>query len=200
MDMKTLLRTVILLLLVSGCSKTQSQSQYAAEEVGQPVTIEYAEVFNVRPVEITGHASAASTSSPVGASVGGVGGPAGAYMGNEIGSIWGSGMGAAEQAASDKKGYEYTVVTESHITKTLVQYQNPEDIVFKPGDLVMLQNTGSFHRLLSTANLPAKITKPHLVKIEDESLPPLPPPVIEPPKPEEKKDEKKEEKKDGTAK
>ena len=189
------------MLLVSACSKTQSQSQYASDEVGQPVTIEYAEVFNVRPVDITGRTSSAvSTSSPVGASVGGVGGAAGAYMGNEIGSIWGSSVGVAEQAAADKKGYEYTIVTEGHVTKTLVQYQNPEDVVFKPGDLVMLQSTGSFHRLLSTANLPPKITKPHLLRVEDESLPPLPPPVIAPPKPEEKKEEGKEEKKEAPAK
>ncbi len=199
--MRQLLKSLLLLLLVSACSRTQSQSQYNFDEVGQPITIEYAEVFNVRPVEITGHSSGAATAAPNPlAATGG----ATAYVGNEIGSIWGTGVGAAEQAAADKKGYEYTVVTESHATKTIVQYQNPDDVVFKPGDLVMLQNSGTFHRLLSTDSLPEKIKNPHRIKIEDEPAPPPPPPVVKPPEKTDpppatapKAEEKKEERKEG---
>jgi outer membrane lipoprotein SlyB len=177
--MGKILKCAILLLVVSACSKTQSQSQYSIEEVGQPVTIDYAVVLEVRPVEITQRAVNALNTN-AGAPLTGAGasaGAAGAYMDSQLGSVWGSGVGAAEQAAAtDKKGYEYTVVTESKITKTLVQYQNPQDVVFKPGDLVMLQNTGSFHRLLSTFSIPEKIRKVHLDTIEKEEVDTTPPP------------------------
>lgn len=179
--MRKILQSILLLLLVSACSKTQSQSQYSIEEVGQPVTIDYAIVLEVRPVEITERAvNVLNTNSGAPLTGAGAGaGPAGAYMDTQLGSIWGSGVGAAEQAAAtDKKGYEYTVLTEGKATKTLVQYQNPQDVVFKPNDLVMLQSSGSFHRLLSTVNIPDKIQKAHLKKIEEvetDTTPPVPP-------------------------
>lgn len=182
--MKPFTLYLILALFVSACSKQQSQSEYGLNEVGQLITAEYGIVYNVRLIDITGSTTSASTASPVGATVGGMTGPAGTYVGGEVGSLWGSGMGAAEEAATAKKGYEYTVVTESNVTKTLVQYQNPEDIVFKPGDLVLIQSTGSFHRILSTANLPSKITEAHRLKIENPSSAATTP--TEPPKEEKK--------------
>lgn len=193
--MKHFTLCLLLTLLVAACSKQQSQSEYGLNEVGQLITAEYGIVYNVRMIDITGSTTSASSASPVGATVGGMTGPAGTYVGGEVGSLWGSGVGAAEEAATTKKGYEYTVVTEGNVTKTLVQYQNPEDIVFKPGDLVLIQSTGSFHRILSTANLPPKLTEAHRQKIENPA--PTPPPAAEPKK-DDKKDTPKEEQKPAT--
>lgn len=180
--MKNIITTLVLILMVSACSKVQSQNQYSTDEVGQPINIDYAIILDVRPVQITGRAGGSSGGSPL-SGVGSAAGPAGAYVDTELGNIWGSSVGAAEVAASGKKGYEYTIFTESKATKVIVQYQDPTDIVFKPGDLVMLQNSGSFHRLLSTVDIPAKIKKAHLDKIEDEEIEAAPVPLPPPAKP-----------------
>lgn len=167
--MKAIFTCMFLMLLTVACSKQQSQSEYGINEVGQYISAEYAIVFSVRPVDITGESAttAAAGASPIGASIGGMTGPAGTYVGGELGGLWGSGINAAEEVATEKKGYEYTLVTEGGATKTIVQYQNAKDIVFKPGDLVLVQSTGTFHRVLSTANLPENIKEPHRLKISN---------------------------------
>jgi outer membrane lipoprotein SlyB len=169
--MKYIVTAITVLLLLSGCSKNQSQNEYSFEEVGKAVMLEYAEVLAVKPVAITGHAAGnAAANSPFAGHI-----AEGSYISSEIGTIWGTGQGAVEQAAAEKKGYEYIIVTENNTTKTVVQYLNPDDIVFKPGDLVLLQSTGSFNRLLTTENIPAKIKNPHRRKIEEPQAEPAPP-------------------------
>jgi len=160
--MKKIFTSIILLALVTGCGKDKGQNEYGTDEVGKAVTLEYAVVLAVKAVAITG-----DPSNPKTASVPLAGGMGGSYIGSEIGNLWGTGQGAVEQAAAEKKGYEYIIVTENNSTKTVVQYLNPYDVVFEQGDLVLLQNAGNFHRLISTANLPGKIKNPHRKKIEE---------------------------------
>lgn len=158
-NMKNIVSVVILAALVSACSETPSQHQYNFNEVGQAINIEYALVVGAKQVGITGNAaSGPSLAKP---------NIPGSYIGTEIDGIWETAGAAAKQAQADKKGYEYTVVTEGKATKTIVQYQNPEDIVFSPGEMVMLQETGTFHRLLTTASMPDKILAPHKKKLEE---------------------------------
>lgn len=168
--MKKQLGGLALALLVSACSNTPSQNQYSSNEVGQAITISYAFVVGVKQVDIAGSASG----TPVGAT------PLGStpYIGSQIDGIIQSAGSAAQQAESTRKGYEYTVVTEDKATKTVVQWQNPGDIIFETGDIVMLQDTGTFHRLLPTNDLPKNVLTPHKKKLAElyEDAPPPPPP------------------------
>ncbi|HEU5046897.1 MAG TPA: hypothetical protein VFT64_03555 [Rickettsiales bacterium] len=172
--MKNLLGGVALAVLVSACSNTPSQNQYSSNEVGQAITISYALVVGVKQVDIAGSASGAPIgSTPLGSTP---------YIGSQIDGIIQSAGSAAQQAESTRKGYEYTVVTEDKATKTVVQWQNPGDIIFENGDIVMLQDTGTFHRLLPTSDLPKAVLTPHKKKLEamyDDTPPPSPPPSAE---------------------
>lgn len=162
----------VVLIFLAGCVHNQGQNTYNYNEVGQSSIVEYATVVKVKSVEINGRNTGG------GGLVGGLAGAgAGSYVGNGSGSVWAAGAGAllgiavgsaAEQAAANQKGYEYTIVTEHKSTKTVVQYQNEKDIVFKPGDHVMLQTTGEFQRLLTADDLPEEIKRPKGIKIVDE--------------------------------
>ena len=169
--MKKLLGSMLVLTSLAGCVHNQGQNQYNYNEVGQSAIMEYAAVVKVKPVDITGRNTGGG--ALLGAAAGG---GAGSYMGSGSGSAWTTVGGAvagaviggiAEQEAANQKGFEYTIVTEHKVTKTVVQYQNPKDIVFKPGDRVMLQTTGTFQRLLSTDDLPEQIKRPRGIKVVD---------------------------------
>ena len=159
------------LLLLGACAKNPGQNQYNYNEVGQSTIVEFAQVVAVKPVDITGRNTGAGARA--GALVGGVGGyQAGNGNGQLAATIGGAVAGAIaghmiEQAAADQKGYEYVVVTEHKETKTIVQYQNEKDVVFKQGDRVMVQTKGTYQRVLSTDNLPAEIKRPKGIKIVD---------------------------------
>lgn len=160
-----------LALALTGCVKNPSQNNYSYNEVGQSVIVEFAQIVKVKDVDITGRNT--GTGAAMGATAGGVAGyqfgngngQAGAAIaGVLVGAIAGA---AIEQAAANQKGYEYTVVTEHKETKTIVQYQNPEDVVFKKGDRVMVQTKGTYQRVLSTDDLPTEIKRPKGIRIVD---------------------------------
>lgn len=158
-------------LLLTGCVRNVGQNNYNYKEVGQSVIVEFASVVKAKEVDITGRNTGA------GAVAGGLaGGVAGYQVGNGNGqtaaTIGGAVIGAVaggivEQQLANQKGYEYTVVTEHKKTKTIVQYQNPEDRVFKKGDRVMVQTTGTYQRVLETDDLPDQINRPKGIKIVD---------------------------------
>lgn len=165
---------IILLTCVaflSACNRTPGQNRYNYNEVGQSVIVEFATIVGVKQVDITGHNSGG------GALVGaGVGAGAGSYAGDGSGQVWatlagalvGAAAGAAtEQALKDQKGYEYIVVTEHKQTKTIVQYQNEGDVVFKQGDRVIVQTKGTYQRVLPTDQLPDTIQRPKGINIVD---------------------------------
>jgi outer membrane lipoprotein SlyB len=168
--MKNILLPLLLLALL-GCAKNVSQNNYNYNEVGQSIIVEFAQIVHVKEVDITGRNT--GTGAMIGASAGGATGyqfgngsgqAATAIAGVVIGAIAGS---AIEQAAANQKGYEYVVVTEHKKTKTIVQYQNPEDVVFRVGDRVMIQTKGTYQRVLPTDNLPTEIKRPKGISIID---------------------------------
>ena len=162
---------LLLTLLLASCARNVGQNQYNYNEVGRSVIVEYASVVKVKEVDITGRNT--GTGAALGATAGGA---AGYQMGNGNGqlasTIGGVLVGAvaggiAEQAMANQKGYEYTVVTEHKKTKTIVQYQNEQDRVFKNGDAVMVQTSGTYQRVLSADDLPEQVKRPKGIKIVD---------------------------------
>jgi len=162
---------ILLVLLLSGCTRNLGQNHYNYQEAGQSTIMEYAVVVKAKEVDITGRNTGA------GALAGGTaGGVAGYQVGNGngqlaatlggivIGAVAG---GMAEQAMADQKGYVYTVVTEDRKTKNVLQYQNKEDKVFRKGDKVMIETTGTYQRVLPADDLPDEIKRPKGIKIID---------------------------------
>lgn len=162
---------VAVLPLLAGCNAKNSQNQYDYSEVGKSSVAEFGTVLNVREVEVTGE------NTGTGAAAGGLaGGIAGNSMGDGYGQVTGLVAGAvigavaghvAEQAASDFKALEYTIIKENGKTLTLVQNTKPEEPVFKPGDRVLVQTSGSYQRILSTQAIPTEIARPKGVKFRD---------------------------------
>lgn len=163
--------TILLCLALSACAKNQGQNRYNYNEVGQSTIVEYAVIVKTKEVDITGRNT--GTGAAAGALAGGVGGyQVGNGNGQLAATIGGAVIGAiaggvAEQALADQKGYEYTIVTEDKKTKTVVQNQNKEDQVFKKGDRVMVQTTGTYQRVLPTDDLPDQVKRPKGIKIVD---------------------------------
>lgn len=159
------------LALLTACAADPSQNRYNYNEVGQSTVVDFATVVAVKPVEITGRNT--GTGMLVGATAGGlaanqVGGGSGKTAATVGGVVAGAAVGAiAEQMIADKKGYEYLVVTERKETRTIVQHQAPEDIVFNVGDRVMVQTSGTYQRVLPTTGLPDSVKKPQGIKIVD---------------------------------
>ncbi|WP_201750321.1 hypothetical protein [Tautonia marina] len=164
---------VVLLVAISlaGCAKQQGQNQYRYNEVGQSVLVDFGTIVDVREIDITGRNTGA------GATAGALaGGGAGAYVGDGSGQIWAAAGGAlagaiigaaAEQAAADSKGIEYTVVTEQGKAMTVAQNLNSEDKVLEKGQRVMVQTTGSYQRVLPADHLPEEIKRPKGIKVVD---------------------------------
>jgi outer membrane lipoprotein SlyB len=169
--MKHLLIAVSSLALLTACQADPGQNRYNYNEVGQSVIVEFASIVGVKEVEITGRNTGGGALA--GAAVGA---GAGSYAGSGSGEAWAMAGGAvagavagamAEQALADRKGYEYIVVTEHKATKTIVQYQNPEDRVFRKGERVMVQTKGSYQRVLPTDDLPDTIKRPRGINITE---------------------------------
>jgi len=120
-------------------------------------------VVKVRQIQIQGR------STGLGASAGMIGGSAAGYQfgngGGQLGAVIaglviGGVVGAiAENEAQKSQGYEYIVVTEKKKTKSIVQYQAEGDVVFKKGDRVMVQTSGTFQRVMPTDDLPDSVSK-----------------------------------------
>lgn len=162
---------LLITFALAGCVKNPGQNQYNYNEVGQSTVVEFATVVSVKPVDITGRNTGAGAQA--GAIAGGVGGYqvgngngqlAGAVAGAVVGAVAGH---ALEQAAANQKGYQYVVVTEHKETKTIVQYQDERDVVFKKGSRVMVQTSGSYQRVIPTDDLPDQIHRPKGIKIVD---------------------------------
>lgn len=170
--MKTkLIASLFIATSLTACAKNPSQNTYNYNEVGQSVIVEFARVVAVKEVDIQGRNT--GTGARAGALAGGTGGY---QMGNGNGQVGGLIAGVivgavaghiAEQELANKKGYEYVVVTEHKETKTIVQYQDEKDVVFKNGDRVMVQTKGTYQRVLPTDNLPDQIKPPKGIKIVD---------------------------------
>jgi outer membrane lipoprotein SlyB len=169
--MKQQLIAFTALTLLTACAPNPAQNRYNYNEVGQSAVVDFARVVSVKPVDITGR------NTGTGALAGGTAGAVGGYQlghgngqvattigGALIGAIAGS---VIEQQMANQKGYQYVVVTENKQTKTIVQYQNPDDVVFRKGDRVMLETKGTYQRLLPTDDLPDQIKRPHGIKIVD---------------------------------
>jgi len=171
MKKSSIIFVVALSLMISGCAKQSGQSQYSASDVGQSAIVDFGTVIAVREIGITGKSSGA------GALVGaGVGAGAGSYAGNGSGSAWAMAGGAlagavigaaAEQAAVDSKGMEYTIIKENGQTVTIAQNMNPEDQVIAKGSRVIVQTSGSYQRVLPADNLPEKMKRPKGIKLVD---------------------------------
>jgi len=168
---KTIIALSFGALLLTGCAASQGQNQYKYNEVGQSTIVEFATIIDVREVGITGRNTGG------GAMVGGLAGAgAGSYAGGGSGQAWttiggailGGIAGAAiEQEAADKKGIEYTLVTEGGKPMTIVQNQNAGDKTLSKGERVIVQTTGTYQRVLPAGHLPEAIKRPKGIKIID---------------------------------
>ena len=158
--------------VLSGCQAKNSQNQYDYSEVGKSSVAEFATVVAVREVAVT------AKNTGTGALAGGVaGGVAGNAVGNNgygqvVGLVGGAVVGAvagsiAEQAISDYKALEYTVIKEDGTTVTTVQNTKPDEPVFKAGDRVLVQTSGSYQRVLPAAAMPTQMARPKGIKLID---------------------------------
>ena len=157
--------------ILAGCAQQPSQHVYNYDEVGKSTTVSFGTVLSSRIVDITGKNTGAG--GLVGA---GVGAGAGSYIGNDSGNVWATLGGAlagaiigaaAEQAASNRNGIEYTVTLENGVTMTVVQEIAKGEAAIAQGARVMVQNTGGYQRVLPAAALPTAIAKPEGIKVID---------------------------------
>jgi outer membrane lipoprotein SlyB len=156
--------------MLSGCA-TQSQNRYNFDEVGKTSVVEFGTVAAVRDIEITGRNS--GTGAVVGGTAGGLvgtqigqgnGGIAGVLGGIVVGALAGA---VAEQAMSDRHGVEYTIVLANGKTVIVAQERVEGDRVFKSGDRVMVQASGSYQRVLPTDNLPESVKRAKGIALTD---------------------------------
>lgn len=169
--MKNVLLSFTALTMLVSCAPKPGQNLYSASEVGQDVRIEFGRVVSVRKVEIrgentgTGAAAGATAGAVAGYQVGNGNGQLAATLGAMVaGAIIG---GMAEQAMQDGQGYKYIIVTDKKKTRSIVQYQNESDVVFKKGDRVMIETEGKFQRVVPTDDLPEQTKRARGVKVVD---------------------------------
>lgn len=161
---------VLLALFLVGCAHP-SQNTYRYDEVGKTSAVSFGTVIAVREIDIIGE------NTGFGALVGGAAGAgAGSYVGSGSGNAWAIGAGAvtgllagaaAEQALSDRKGLEYTVMLESGVTITVAQEAPADERVIQPGERVIVQNTGGYQRVLPASNLPTEMPRPQGIQLQD---------------------------------
>ena len=169
--MKKIISAFAVLAFVSACATPSGQNQYQSDEVGMSSLVEFATVLNVRNIDITGKNSGAGALA--GASLGaaggsGIGNGSGQIMGVVGGAVVGAIAGAvAEQAMTNGKGVEYTLVTEKGKPMTVAQNLNKGDHVFQQGDRVIIQTSGSYQRVLPAGQLPEEVKRPKGLKVVD---------------------------------
>lgn len=161
---------LLAMLTLTSCA-TPSQNVYDFREAGQSTIVEFGTVIKARDIQIRGE------NSGVGALAGGVAGAGiGSNVGNGDGQVYGAIGGAivgavagglAEQALQNKRGVEYTIVTEHKKILTIPQYIKKDERVFAKGDRVMVQTSGSYQRVLTADDLPEIVKKPKGIKVVD---------------------------------
>ncbi|MBY0408365.1 MAG: hypothetical protein K2Q01_11805 [Rickettsiales bacterium] len=161
---------ILALLALAACQPKTSQDVYDYSEVGISSVAEFGTVVAVREVQVKGK----NTHS--GAAAGAAGGAIGGYQygsgyGQAVTTVGGALLGAAvgqaaEQAVADYTALEYTVVRENGKTLTVVQNPAEGERVFKPGERVLVQMTGSYQRILPADHMPAEIKKPQGIEIQ----------------------------------
>lgn len=186
--MKTPAACIVIAFMLSGCVQKPGQDVYQASEIGVSRAVEFGTVIVVREVQIIDDKK--GTGALLGA---GVGGGAASYTGGGSGRTWaivgGAIVGAIvgnaiEEQAGKRTGYEYTVSMLDGETKIIVQEKIEGDVVFKPGDKVMLQYCDAgkynkkctpdakdpqFQRLLPVDEFPPEIKKSKRKKRADSS-------------------------------
>lgn len=162
---------IALILSLSACAKPSGQNQYQAGEVGISTIVEFATVLDVREIGITGKNSGggalagAALGGTAASSAGSGSGQVAAVLGGVIvGAIVG---GAAEQALADSTGYEYTLITEAGVPKTVAQNHNKGDVILAKGQRVIVQTSGSYQRVLPADQLPTEVKRPKGIKVVD---------------------------------
>jgi outer membrane lipoprotein SlyB len=158
-------------LALVGCQPQGMQNRYDYSEVGKSSVIEFGTVVGAREVDVQGHNSGAGAlAGGTAGTVAGynMGGGNGQVVATVAGALVGAAIGtAAEQAAAHARGIEYTVTKESGKTITIVQTMAEGEKLFKKGDRVMVQQSGSYQRVLPTDDIPTEIKRPKGVKIVD---------------------------------
>lgn len=174
--MNRFLALILCAAMLVACKDRPGQDAYSASEVGMSRSVEFGTVLNAREVDIQGEDS--KYAALIGAGLGGAGG---ATVGKGSGKDWaiiGTAVAGAiaghyaGEALNDRKGMEYVVQLQSGETKTIVQEENEKDVVFKPGDHVMLQycdggdksrkcSDSQYQRLLPVKKLPPYAKKMH---------------------------------------
>lgn len=145
---------IVPVLLLAACAPNQGQNRYNQAEVGQQTELDEGKIVAVKSVAITGENRGIGQNAGIGA-----GAIAGFQVGNGNGQLAGALIGAvvggiaghiAEQEAVEQVGYEYIVkISGAKKPRSIVQYQNKDDVVFRKGDLVMVQTTGSYQRVIA---------------------------------------------------
>jgi outer membrane lipoprotein SlyB len=168
--MKKILAVLALPVLLAACA-TPSQDVYDFSEAGQSTLVEFGTVLKVRDIEIKGGNSGGGAlagglvGAGAGSAVGGGDGRAYTALGGAvIGAVAG---GLAEQALKDKRGVEYTIVTEKGKIITIPQYTKKEEPIFGKGSRVMVQTSGSYQRVLKADDLPETVKRPKGIKVVD---------------------------------
>lgn len=163
-------RLLALPLLLGACAQLPGQNQYDWNDVGKATPVEFCKVIASRDVGITGRNTGGAAAVGMVAGAG-----AGSYIGNGTGSLWGALGGAiagavianaAEQAAADRQGIEYTVTTHDGMTLTIVQNAKEGEARLKDGSRCMLQTSGGYQRVLPATGMPTKVKRPKKIAVE----------------------------------
>lgn len=162
---------VLACALVMTACQHPSQNSYREGEIGRTSAVSFGTVLSVRPIDIIGKNTGAGALIGAGAGAG-----AASYAGTSSGNTWAvaGGLlagaiagGLAEQAMSDRKGVEYTIVLESGVTLTVAQEAPANEPIMSVGARVIVQNSGGYQRVLPAANLPTEVKRPQGLKIVD---------------------------------
>jgi outer membrane lipoprotein SlyB len=145
---------LIPVLLLTACAPQQGQNRYNSAEVGKQTELDYGKILAVKVVQVTGENSGlGSKGGALGGAIGGyqVGNGNGPLAGLLIGAVIGGIAGhIAEQELANTRGYEYIIkIDDKKKPISVVQFQNKDDVVFKKGDRVMIQVSGSYQRVMS---------------------------------------------------
>jgi outer membrane lipoprotein SlyB len=144
-------------LLVVGCSH-QTESTYAASEVGEIIETSQATVLAGRVVAIDGQGEQSGYGPALGAATlgtagyyitDGITGGTGSAAVAVIAGLVGAGLGwAAENSADSREGIEYILRTEAGRDVTVVQNREGEESPLAPGTPVLLQQGTGYVRVV----------------------------------------------------
>ncbi|MEL6335346.1 MAG: hypothetical protein AAFQ88_01745 [Pseudomonadota bacterium] len=168
-----LTRGAVLLLAAfaaTACAR-QSQNTFAADEVGEPIAVDFATVVSTRIVEIRGENT--GLGGALGATAGGIalsrfGGGTGKALAILGGALVGVAIGSVvEQNVQDREGIEYTLVTEGGETIVVVQDFAEGERLIQPGERVIIQSGSDFTRVVPAETLPRAIDRPQGIAVVD---------------------------------